>query len=260
MTDNHKVHESLNDLLIPLSDLQPLENNPRVGNVDAIVASYDEFGQVKPIVIRPNKDDKATVIAGNHQVEAAKKLGWTHIAAVPLNADDKRAIAFALADNRTMELGHTDTARAADMILEVHDQYNDLMDGLLWDDFEIALYEEHAENAAEHEGGTTTFIRPEIIEPGNEALDSLVQEDEDGERKIVADGDVDHNEIAVQGSTVTSQGASPKAVVQYTLVFDDPAQQKDWYEFIRWLRSQPAYDGETTAEKLMSFVEAHSEL
>ena len=81
-----------------------------------------------------------------------------------------------------------------------------------------------------------------------------------GERKIVADGDVDHNEIAVQGSTVTSQGASPKAVVQYTLVFDDPAQQKDWYEFIRWLRSQPAYDGETTAEKLMSFVEAHSEL
>ena len=140
------------------------------------------------------------------------------------------------------------------------DQYNDLMDGLLWDDFEIALYEEHAENAAEREGGTTTFIRPEIIEPGNEALDSLVQEDEDGERKIVADGDVDHNEIAVQGSTVTSQGASPKAVVQYTLVFDDHAQQKDWYEFIRWLRSQPAYDGETTAEKLMSFVEAHSEL
>ena len=101
MTDKHKVHESLKDLLVPLTDLQPLENNPRIGNVEAIISSYDEFGQVKPIVIRLNEDEQATVIAGNHQVEAAKRLGWTHIAAVPFDGDDKRAVAFALADNRT---------------------------------------------------------------------------------------------------------------------------------------------------------------
>ena len=260
MTDKHKVHESLKELLVPLADLQPLENNPRVGDVDSIVSSYDEFGQVKPIVIRLNENEQATVIAGNHQVEAAKRLGWTHIAAVPFDGDDKRAVAFALADNRTMELGHTDHTKAVDMILSVADQYGDLMTDLQWDDFEIALYEEQAEIAAEREDGTTTFTRPSLIDRIDDALDVLVQDGEDGERKIVADGSVDHNDIAVQGSTVTPQGESSKAVVQYTLVFDDPAQQKEWYNFVRWLRGQPAYEGETTAEKLMSFVEAHSEL
>ena len=254
---NHKVHKSLLDMLVPLDNLQLLENNPRVGNVDAIAASYDEFGQVKPIVIRENKNDKSTVIAGNHQVKAAKKLGWTHIAAVPLDADDKRAVAFALADNRTMELGHTDPTKAVEMIIEVVDEYGDLMEGLGWDDFEIALYEEHAENAADIEGGTSTFIRPELV--GN-ILEALVREDEDGERRIVADDSVDHNDIATRGSTVTSQGAAPQAVVQYTLVFDDPDQQKRWYQFVRWLRSKSSYEGETTAEKLMAFVDAHSEV
>jgi hypothetical protein len=260
MENNHKVHESLNELLIPLSDLQPLVNNPRVGNVEAIAASYDEFGQVKPIVIRLNENDKATVIAGNHQVEAAKKLGWTHIAAVPFDGDDKRAIAFALADNRTMELGHTDNTKAIDMILDVVDEYSDLLGDLAWDDFEISLYEEQAEIAADREGGTTTFTRPSLIDRMDNALDALVQDGEDGERRIVADDSVDHNDIAIQGSTITPQGGSNKAVVQYTLVFDDPAQQKEWYNFVRWLRGQPAYEGDTTAEKLMSFVEAHSEL
>jgi hypothetical protein len=254
---NHKVHQSLLDMLVPIDSLTPLENNPRVGNVDAIAASYDEFGQIKPIVIRENEDGKATIIAGNHQVQAAEKLGWTHIAAVPLDADNKRAVAFALADNRTMELGHTDPTKAVQMITEVVTDYGDLMEGLGWDDFEIALYEEHAENAADMEGGTSTFFRPELV--GN-ILEALVQEDENGERRIVADDSVDHNDIAIQGSTVTPQGAAPRAVVQYTLVFDDPDQQKRWYQFVRWLRSQPSYEGETTAEKLMAFIDAHSEV
>lgn len=254
---NHKAHESLADMLVPIDSLMPLENNPRIGNVDAIAASYDEFGQVKPIVIRENEDGKATIIAGNHQVQAAKKLGWTHIAAVPLDADDKRAVAFALADNRTMELGHTDPTKAVEMITEVVADYGDLMEGLGWDDFEIALYEEHAENAADMQGGTSAFFPPEIV---SNILETLVREDEDGERRIVADDSVDHNDIAIQGSTVTSQGAAPQAVVQYTLVFDDPDQQKRWYQFVRWLRGQPSYEGDTTAEKLMAFVDAHSEV
>jgi ParB family chromosome partitioning protein len=247
---NHKAHESLLALLVPLDSLQPLENNPRVGNVDAIAASYNEFGQVKPIVIRENTDGKATVIAGNHQVQAAKKLGWTHIAAVPLDADNERAIAFALTDNRTMELGHTDHTKAVDMIVAVVDQYDDLMSDLQWDDFEIALYQEQAEGQSDKDGGSSTFFPPEMI----------IEEDENGERRIVAGDDVNHEDIVLQGSTVTPQGVAPQAVVQYTLVFDNPEQQKRWYQFVRWLRSAPAYDGGTTAEKVMAFLDAHSEV
>jgi|TARA_Y100000034_G_scaffold60735_1_gene73770 ParB family chromosome partitioning protein len=251
----HKIHKDLVGMAVPLDTLRPLENNPRVGDVVAIAASYDEFGQVKPIVIRENVDGSATVIAGNHQVEAAKRLGWTHIAAVSLDADDKRAVAFALADNRTMELGHSDSTKTVEMIVEVVDEYDDLMDNLGWDEFEIAMYEEQADAAADMERGSSIFIPPQLIE----ALGELVHEDEDGERRIIADDSIDHDRIAVQGSTVTPQGAAPQAVVQYALVFDNPDQQQRWYEFIRWLRGEPGYEGVTTAEKLMTFIDAHSE-
>ena len=88
----------------------------------------------------------------------------------------------------------------------------------------------------------------------------MVREGEDGERQIVADDSVDHADVAVQGSTAIVPGAAPRAVVQYTIVFDDPEQQKRWYNFIRWLRNNPGYDGSTTGEKIRAFVDAHSEV
>jgi hypothetical protein len=259
----HNVNESLKSLLVPLDSLTPLEHNPRVGNVPAIMASYEEFGQVKPVVVRPNGDGMSTVIAGNHQVEAVRRLGWTHIAAVPIDADDKRAVAFALADNRTMELGHTDSAEAAEMIVQIVDEYNDLMESLQWDDFEIAYYEEQSRRGKSDDGDEVGFIIPgitEVVGAAAEMLAGMVQEDEDGTRQIVADDSVDHADVAVQGSTAVVPGAAPRAVVQYTIVFDDADQQKRWYDFIRWLRNNPGYDGTTTGQKILSFIDSHSEV
>ena len=258
----HNVSEALAGLLVPLDALTPLAHNPRVGNVEAIMASYSEFGQVKPIVVRPNADGSSTVLAGNYQVEAVKRLGWTHIAAVPIDADDKRAVAFALADNRTMELGYTDPAQASEMIIEIVDDYNDLMESLNWDDFEIAYYEEQAKRPlSDDEGvGFVTPILTEIVGEAAEILAGMVQEGADGERQIIADDSVDHADVAVQGSTTLVPGAAPRAVVQYTIVFDDPEQQKRWYNFIRWLRNDPGYDGATTGEKILAFIDAHSEV
>jgi len=259
----HNTSEALQGLLMPLDSLIALSHNPRVGNVEAIMASYKEFGQVKPIVVRPNTDGTATVLAGNHQVEAVRRLGWTHIAAVPIDADDKRAVAFALADNRTMELGHTDPVGASHMIVEIVDEYNDLMENLKWDDYEIAYYEEQAQRVVGPGDDVVGFITPvisEVVGEAAEMLAGMVREGEDGERQIVADDSVDHAEIAIQGSTAVVPGAAPRAVVQYTIVFDDPEQQKRWYNFIRWLRNNPGYDGSTTGEKILAFVDAHSEV
>ena len=259
----HNTSEALQGLLMPLDSLIALSHNPRVGNVEAIMASYKEFGQVKPIVVRPNTDGTATVLAGNHQVEAVRRLGWTHIAAVPIDADDKRAVAFALADNRTMELGHTDPVGASHMIVEIVDEYNDLMENLKWDDYELAYYEEQAQRVVGPGDDVVGFITPvisEVVGEAAEMLAGMVREGEDGERQIVADDSVDHAEIAIQGSTAVVPGAAPRAVVQYTIVFDDPEQQKRWYNFIRWLRNNPGYDGSTTGEKILAFVDAHSEV
>lgn len=255
----HQVDESLTDLLVDVSTLVPLENNPRRGNVEAILASYREFGQLKPIVVRPNDDGTATVIAGNHQLQAAKKLGWTHIAAVKFEADDSRAVAFALADNRTNELGYTEASALNALLQEVSTDYGDLLDGMGWDMFEMASIGEQArriEIAQESEPG---YIAPVIINPvADEPSAIAVQETEEGGR-IVPAQDVDNRKVATTGSTLIGASGVKNAVVQYSLVFDNVEQQTKWYSFMRWLRSDPAIDGDTFAEKLINFIDSHAD-
>lgn len=109
---NHKINESIIELATPIDQLKHLDGNPRRGDVDAIAKSYDKFGQRKPIVA--TKD--GTVISGNHQLESAKNLGWSHIAVVFTDDDELTAKAFAIADNRTSELGTIDQDFLADML------------------------------------------------------------------------------------------------------------------------------------------------
>ena len=99
------IIDSLKSLAVPIDSLQGLPGNPRRGDVDAVAASLSRFGQRKPIVVR--RDD-GTIIAGNHTWQAAKKLGWSEIAVAYVGDDDVTAQAYALADNRTAELGDYD--------------------------------------------------------------------------------------------------------------------------------------------------------
>lgn len=109
------IVENLQALAAPLDELHLLEGNPRVGDVDAVAASLARFGQRKPIVARTD----GTVIAGNHTLQAARQLGWTHIAVVRVDDDDATAKAFALADNRTAELGGYDDVALEAMVRDV---------------------------------------------------------------------------------------------------------------------------------------------
>jgi DNA modification methylase len=111
------IIDSLKNLAVPIENLQALPGNPRLGDVDAVAKSLERFGQRKPIVAR--KDD-GVIIAGNHTWQAAKKLGWTEIAVAFVGDDDVTAKAYALADNRTAELGSYDEQALIDLIEEVH--------------------------------------------------------------------------------------------------------------------------------------------
>jgi ParB-like chromosome segregation protein Spo0J len=110
------IIESLKPLAVSIESLKGLEGNPRKGDVDAVAASLSRFGQRKPIVAR--KDD-GTIIAGNHTWQAAKKLGWKEIAVAFVGDDDLTAQAYALADNRTAELGSYDEELLLQMIQEI---------------------------------------------------------------------------------------------------------------------------------------------
>jgi hypothetical protein len=264
MADTHKIDPSLTSLAVNIDTLIPLEGNPRKGDVDAIMASYDEFGQVKPIVVRPNDDGTATVIAGNHQTEAARRLGWTHIAAVPMNTDDKRALAFALAENRTMELGHTDPVLLHDAVISVLDDYIEVFDALGWDDFQLAAMNEQADHLTAIEDSPSGYVPPVMIsQPGEPLLPSptaptAVQPERSEPSHIDAPASMDIKEAITRGSPSVGVGGA-KAVVQYMLVFDDSDQQKRWYEFLRWLRTDPGSTGDTTSERLIDFLESKAD-
>jgi hypothetical protein len=251
-----EIHPSIKKLAKPIEELVPLEGNPRRGDVDAIAASYREFGQVKPIVVKDNEDGTFTVIAGNHQLEAAKKLGWTEIAVIVLEADDDRAIAFALADNRTMELGYSEQSDIADLLNQISDSYSDLLADLRWDEFEMAAIEEWTERNIETEE-ESGYVAPVMVSPP--FSDNVhVEANEDGENVMKTKSNVDAREVATRGSTAINSAGS-QAIVQYTLVFDSPDQQKLWYDFVKFLRSSPVYEGTTTAERLIQFIEAHAD-
>ena len=99
------IAEPLRRLAVPLGELDSLVGNPRRGDVEAVKRSYSQFGQRKPIVARHKADGRGEVTAGNTQLAAAGELGWSHIAVVWADDDDLTAKAWALADNRTSELG-----------------------------------------------------------------------------------------------------------------------------------------------------------
>jgi len=115
MTTEDRLLPELRNLAIPLTEVKLLTGNPRRGDVEAVAKSLDRFGQRKPIVITGD----GTVIAGNHTVMAARELMWSHIAAVKVNDDEATAKAFALADNRTQQLGGFDDTDLAAMLAEV---------------------------------------------------------------------------------------------------------------------------------------------
>jgi len=101
----HNVVEDLLPYLTPVEDLTPDPANVRLHperNLRAIAASLRRFGQRKPIVVNAN----GTIEAGNGTLEAARDLGWTHVAAVRVEDDSATAVAYAIADNRTAELAH----------------------------------------------------------------------------------------------------------------------------------------------------------
>lgn len=99
------ISEALRPLVRPIGEFTLLDGNPRRGDVASVKRSLQRFGQRKPIVVR----EDGTV-----------ELGWSEIAVVAFGDDDATAKAFALADNRTSELGAFDMDALAAMAAEVH--------------------------------------------------------------------------------------------------------------------------------------------
>jgi ParB-like chromosome segregation protein Spo0J len=122
-------NEQLREMLVPLGAVSPHPRNPKDHDLGAIAASFARFGQQQPIVVQRST---GWIIAGNGRHAAAPMVGelrevlglasdglWTHIAAVFSDLTDEEALAFALADNRTTELGGWHDEKLADVLREL---------------------------------------------------------------------------------------------------------------------------------------------
>jgi hypothetical protein len=265
MNETHQIHPALEALKVPITKLVPLPNNPRSGNVEAIAESYGRFGQLKPIVVQPTEDGMLMVMSGNHQLEAAKQLGWTHLAVTEMQGDDVDAVAFALIENRFGELGSVDKEKLHSQLIDVYDYHPELFESVGWDDFEIAAMETFIEDFDGIPSGQAGgYVPPVIMNTAGDTPISPVSvaANDDEAAKLVAPVGTDEKAAVISGvGGATSQGPNAKkAAAQYSIMFDDAAQMSRWWEFIRFLRSSSVYEGDTIAERLMSFIDAHSEV
>jgi hypothetical protein len=109
-----KGPDKLRTMLVPIVDLHEDPGNVNEHDdesVGRIAASYARYGQQKPVVADANR----VIRAGNGQLRAALKLGWTHLAVVESDLSGVDLAAFALADNRTAQFSRLDDQRVAEL-------------------------------------------------------------------------------------------------------------------------------------------------
>ena len=213
------ISEDLRSLAYPIDKLELLPGNPRKGNVEAVAKSLEVFGQRKPVVARRKDDsDVGVVLAGNTTLQGGRRLNWSHIAVTWVEDDDKTAAAFAIADNRTHDLGEYDDEAIIDMVQSFDDDF-DLLDASGYDLMEIE----------------------EIIQKitGEENIDISNILDNDSEDDLDEEAPIERT--------------PPKPVIQYAIIFDNEEQQQRWFAFIRWLKTEYS-DFDTVAERLDEFI------
>ena len=116
------IAEGLRTLAVDITTLRQDPANARLHNdqnLEAIMSSLSKFGQRKPVVV--NKRD-GIVEAGNGTLQAAKALGWSHVAAVFVDDDPATATGFAIADNRTAELATWDEETLGKLLESIGDE------------------------------------------------------------------------------------------------------------------------------------------
>lgn len=120
---------------IEISKLKFYPGNARRGDIDLIADSLSKLGQYKPIVV--NAD--GTILAGNHTVMAAQRLGWETIDVHRVDVDEDTAKRIVLVDNKSNDQSTYDVEELVNLLTELpnldatgftRDEVDDLLETL----------------------------------------------------------------------------------------------------------------------------------
>lgn len=115
--------QELETQTVDVETLHTYYRNPRHGNIDAVAASLQRNGQYRAIVVNKGTHTgrPMEVLAGNHTLKAARKLGWATITAHIIDVDDDQATRIVVADNRTSDLATNDDEMIAELLQGLDD-------------------------------------------------------------------------------------------------------------------------------------------
>lgn len=128
---------ALEPFLVPIADLHEDPANARrhpERNLAAIRASLARFCQQTPVVF----DAAGVVRKGNGTLQAARALGWTHLAAVRSDLAGADLAGYAIADNRTSELAEWDDQALAAILEGLKAENGFPIEATGFDDAEVA--------------------------------------------------------------------------------------------------------------------------
>jgi len=200
------IHATLDTLTVPIDSVKPHPRNPRRGNVEAIIESLARNGQYRPIVV--NRRD-CCILGGNHTWQAAKALGWEHIAATWVDVDEETAARILVVDNRTNDLAGWDDEGLLAVLEELVD-----LEGTGYDERALAELAAQIEHLKLPEGAPDPDEVPALpAEPITKAGDLWLL----GEHRLLC-GD----------ATVIGDVERLMAEEQAVLIFTDPPYNVDY--------------------------------
>lgn len=121
MADPHIVNTDDTVQMVPVTKVTPHPRNPRDGNVDIIVDSIEANGFYGALVVQKSTGH---VLAGNHRLQAAHKLGMDEVPVIYVDVDDSVATRILLADNRTSDVADYHMENLAELLSELRDEGN----------------------------------------------------------------------------------------------------------------------------------------
>lgn len=110
--------DQVRQLLVPIDSVEPHDQNPNEGDVDAIVESIQVNGFHGVIVAQKST---RKIIVGNHRWYALKQIGAVQAPVMFVDKDDEESVRAMLADNRTSELSHRNPEDLSALLSQLQD-------------------------------------------------------------------------------------------------------------------------------------------
>lgn len=99
--------------LVPIDTLEPHPENPRQGDIGAVVASIEAHGFYGSLLVQRSTN---RVVVGNHRLLAAQESGIEAVPVIFLDVDDEEARRIMLVDNRLSDLAAYDDHALAELL------------------------------------------------------------------------------------------------------------------------------------------------